>query len=292
MIIKLPQNELWSASILKSDWPDAELAVTLAPKKWSPPSVSCTCGSYECGNDLRETSKGACGAVLWLEKISRPALLGLSIKLWSVTPHSLNNITSTTGEMTDVHVGNFKTVTISRRNYIWRRASCRAMSNCFHLPRELLDTDCLCQLSAWGSTRPFSFIGRQRGDGGACQARHSRCLYRGLQPWPWCLSRGDYRKPGFLVCLMLVFHFLVIYFLSVYLLPPECKLCEGKGCCLFRSLLFPQHECPVKWFGERVTEHQGKGRPEIWIEKNWMMFFQRLPEPWVWNHHWEKLITS
>lgn len=58
-----------------------------------------------------------------------------------------------------------KTVTISRRNWVWRRASCRAMSNCFHLPWELLSTDHLCQVLALGSARSFSFPGKGEGVG-------------------------------------------------------------------------------------------------------------------------------
>lgn len=141
----------------------------LALKKRQPASSSSHIYNSECGNDLRERAKQAVEPSYdWKNKWA--CLLGLSVKLWSVTPHSLKKVISTTGCLTDVHVVNFKNVVISRRNDDWRRASCWARSNCFHLPWELLSTDLLCQIWTLGSARSLSSLGKQRGGGGERQS--------------------------------------------------------------------------------------------------------------------------
>lgn len=141
----------------------------LALKKWQPASSSHICNS-ECGNDLREIAKQAVEPSYdWKNK--RACLLGLAVKLWSVTPHSLKKAVSTAGCITDAHVVNFKNVTLSRRNDAWRRASGWARSNCSHLPWELLSTDLLRQIWALESARSLSSLGKQRGGGGECQTR-------------------------------------------------------------------------------------------------------------------------
>lgn len=121
-MIKLLKHEVWLSPILKIG--PTRWHLRLLRKNTACLRLQCLWLSEDDG-DQGGGSTAGCRVVLQLEKkVSLLTFRSLCKTLICYTP-SLNTIISTTGYITDGQVFTFKNVTISRRNWVWRRASGR-----------------------------------------------------------------------------------------------------------------------------------------------------------------------
>lgn len=97
----------------------------------------------------------------------------------------------------------------------------------------------LCQLSARGSTRPFSFIGRQKGVEVHVRPETVDLYTEGPSPDLGAGVEVTLQKTRFFCLFVVCFSFFShLFFLSIYLPLPECKLHEGKDVFCFIHCFF------------------------------------------------------